>query len=148
MTLGVVEGCSRAPYFGQFLDRESTPRPPLQFEFRDLFRGIDAQQIALHRPTKERVDVGQTANGLGRGARAHRGQCRSELVGGDTAVNELRALYADLPILLAAGDRDDELVSRFAEDRCIGLISKPYDPVMLQSALETLGLACRSSTKE
>jgi CheY-like chemotaxis protein len=64
---------------------------------------------------------------------------------GDTIATELRAMHADLPILLASGDHAAELAERFANDRCIGVISKPYNAAKLTSALARLGVRCRTS---
>jgi len=57
---------------------------------------------------------------------------------------ELRALHADLPILLASGDHAQDLRQRFASERCIAVIDKPYNAARLAESLHQLGLRCRS----
>jgi PAS domain S-box-containing protein len=64
---------------------------------------------------------------------------------GDAIAMELRAMHADLPILLASGEHSAELAERFAADRCTGVIAKPYNAAKLTSALRALGVRCRSS---
>jgi PAS domain S-box-containing protein len=61
---------------------------------------------------------------------------------GDALVLELRAMYADLPILLAAAEPVDELRTRFAADKCVEVIAKPYDADRLEAALKALGVSC------
>jgi signal transduction histidine kinase/CheY-like chemotaxis protein len=64
---------------------------------------------------------------------------------GDTVAAELRALHADLPILLASSSETDDLVARFAGDRCVGVIAKPFNIAKLTQALQNLGARCRNS---
>ncbi|QDP18544.1 PAS domain S-box protein [Sphingomonas xanthus] len=63
---------------------------------------------------------------------------------GDALAVELRANYADLPILLVCGEHAAELRARFAEDKCIGVAGKPYTAAKLQQALSALGVSCVS----
>ena len=65
---------------------------------------------------------------------------------GDSIAAEVRALHADMPILIASGEHAQELAERFAEDRCIGVIAKPYNAARLATALTELGVRCRSAT--
>ena len=65
---------------------------------------------------------------------------------GETLAAELRALHADLPILLASGADVDALTTRFAGDRCTEVIAKPYNASKLKRALETLGARCQDRT--
>jgi CheY-like chemotaxis protein len=65
---------------------------------------------------------------------------------GDTLVAELRALHADLPILIASADGIEALRERFSADRCIGLVDRPYTSVTLHKALQALGVACSRPT--
>ncbi|WP_408078046.1 PAS domain S-box protein [Sphingomonas plantiphila] len=57
---------------------------------------------------------------------------------------ELRALHADLPILLAS-DEAEQLASRLVQDPCAGVIARPYSASKLAASLERLGLKCRNS---
>ncbi|WP_281978898.1 response regulator [Pseudorhizobium flavum] len=61
----------------------------------------------------------------------------------DATANELRALHADLPVLLCSGTETDKLAVQFADDRCAGVIAKPYNAAKLLHALRSLGLRCR-----
>lgn len=61
---------------------------------------------------------------------------------GDLVAAELRALHADLPILIAADAGAEALAARFAEDRCIAVIAKPYTGGLLKEALADLGMRC------
>lgn len=99
------------------------------------------------------VDEGATgAEALAR-VRAARGRYDAVIVdrwlsdqSGEALATELRALHADLPVLLATGEDIDELKERFASDRCMGVIAKPYNAAKLISALQALGLRCRSGS--
>ena len=59
---------------------------------------------------------------------------------GEALAVELRANFADLPILVASSEPVGPLAARFAKDRGIAIISKVYDSSELQSALTELGL--------
>jgi CheY-like chemotaxis protein len=61
---------------------------------------------------------------------------------GDTVAAELRALHADMPILLSTADGVEELVARFAPDRCTAVIAKPFNISKLTEALQSLGARC------
>jgi CheY-like chemotaxis protein len=54
---------------------------------------------------------------------------------GDTLVRELRALHSQLPIIIASGYDSDDLLRRFAGDRGIVLLRKPYPPEKLRAAV-------------
>lgn len=62
--------------------------------------------------------------------------------GGNSLVIELRAMYADLPILIASGEAAEAMGERFAGDRCVAVISKPYSAAKLQAALDKLRARC------
>jgi signal transduction histidine kinase len=62
---------------------------------------------------------------------------------GVSLVSELRALHADLPILIAAELETDQQLQRFANDRCIAVVGKPYNASKLQTALSVLGVRRR-----
>ena len=58
--------------------------------------------------------------------------------GGESLVNALRAMHSDLPILIASNDLVEALRERFADDRRVAVIGKPYNAARLQSALDEL----------
>ncbi|HEX8486868.1 response regulator [Sphingomonas sp.] len=66
---------------------------------------------------------------------------------GTSLAAELRALHADLPILIATGEHETDARVRFANDRCVSVIGKPYNAAMLTSALETLGVRCAGKAR-
>lgn len=59
---------------------------------------------------------------------------------GDQLAADMRAIRADLPILIASGRSEKELRERFAMDDHVGIIVKPFTGPMLLAALETLGI--------
>lgn len=59
---------------------------------------------------------------------------------GDQLAAEIRSLRADLPILIASGRSERELKDRFAGDKQVGILVKPYTSVLLIDALELLGV--------
>jgi CheY-like chemotaxis protein len=59
---------------------------------------------------------------------------------GDVLVNELRALYPDLPIVIASGYEDVGLRERFGGDRLIGFVRKPYVRDDIEAAV---AIACK-----
>ena len=63
---------------------------------------------------------------------------------GESLVAELRALHADMPVLIATAERVAELTRQFAADRCVAILAKPYTGAKLKTALDALGLACPS----
>jgi signal transduction histidine kinase len=60
---------------------------------------------------------------------------------GDALAVELRALHARLPIVIASGYRDPELMEGFADGPALGFIGKPYDSDALAAALAAVGVA-------
>jgi CheY-like chemotaxis protein len=54
---------------------------------------------------------------------------------GDGLVGELRALHSQLPIIVASGYDSDDLLRRYAADRRIVLLRKPYLPEELRAAV-------------
>ncbi|MBU3077397.1 response regulator [Sphingomonas sp. XMGL2] len=62
---------------------------------------------------------------------------------GEGLVRELRALHADLAIVLASATRAAALEASFRGDRCIAVIAKPYNMNTLQDTLHALGVSCR-----
>lgn len=63
---------------------------------------------------------------------------------GDVLFRELRALYSDLPVVIASTHRAVELDETFTADRCLATISKPYTAAALQETLHLLGVRCRA----
>lgn len=59
---------------------------------------------------------------------------------GDDLVREIRALRPDLPILLATGYGTDTIRERLAQDARLQILSKPFDPDDIATALQRLGL--------
>ena len=59
---------------------------------------------------------------------------------GDVLATELRALYADLPIVIATGYDDAALRERFRDDRLIAFFAKPYNSADLAPVLKSLGV--------
>jgi PAS domain S-box-containing protein len=66
---------------------------------------------------------------------------------GDSLLRELRALYSDLPIVVASGVRAAELKRHFSDDRNVAVIAKPYKAGKLQDTLRLLGVACQEAEK-
>jgi CheY-like chemotaxis protein len=59
---------------------------------------------------------------------------------GDQVAAALRAIRADLPLLIASGRSERELQQRFATDSRVAFLVKPYTATMLVSVLRDLGL--------
>ncbi|MGA2043796.1 MAG: response regulator [Roseiarcus sp.] len=59
---------------------------------------------------------------------------------GDALVGELRAIYPDLPILIASGHSEAALRDRFKGQRALGFLSKPYSLEQMRAALGALGV--------
>jgi hypothetical protein len=57
-------------------------------------------------------------------------------------------MHVDMPILLASGEHAAAIAERFANDRCTGVIVKPYNAAKLLDALQKLGLRCRSDSDQ
>jgi signal transduction histidine kinase/DNA-binding response OmpR family regulator len=58
---------------------------------------------------------------------------------GDGLVAEIRAVRPNMPIILATGYVGDDIRRRFAQDKCLGVVTKPFDPDALTDALTKLG---------
>jgi DNA-binding response OmpR family regulator len=59
---------------------------------------------------------------------------------GDQLVAELRAAQDELPILIASGRSERELKERFALERRVGIVIKPFTGPTLLDALEKIGV--------
>ena len=59
---------------------------------------------------------------------------------GEALAAEIRANFADLPILVASAKRVGPLAARFAKDRGVAVIARHDDASELQSALAELGV--------
>jgi DNA-binding response OmpR family regulator len=60
---------------------------------------------------------------------------------GDLLAADIRALHADLPILIASGRSERELKDRYSGDQHIAILVKPYTASMLVEALASLGVS-------
>jgi PAS domain S-box-containing protein len=58
---------------------------------------------------------------------------------------ELRALHAELPMVITSSDLVSELEQHFSVDRCAMVLAKPYVSRQLQAALKMLGVRCTKS---
>jgi PAS domain S-box-containing protein len=58
---------------------------------------------------------------------------------GDVLLSELRAVYPSLPVLIASGHDEALLRKRFAGQKFIGFLSKPYTIDQLRRALRSIG---------
>lgn len=65
---------------------------------------------------------------------------------GDQLAIELRAMRADLPIVIASGRSERELKEHFADDSRMVVLSKPYTAALLLEALESLGVGAREAS--
>ncbi len=63
--------------------------------------------------------------------------------GGEWLLTELRALHADLPVLLLVGEDEPAVRARYREERCVGILEKPITSAKLCSGLEDLNIRCR-----
>ena len=59
---------------------------------------------------------------------------------GDQLANEIRAIHADLPLLIASGRSERELKERFDLDGRVTIVVKPFTGPMLLEALEKIGV--------
>jgi CheY-like chemotaxis protein len=63
---------------------------------------------------------------------------------GDQLAAEIHALRADLPIVIASGRSGRELRDRFAGDRRIAVLVKPYTASLLLEALASVGVPVKT----
>lgn len=61
---------------------------------------------------------------------------------GELLVGEIRALHADLPVLVMSGEHAAALREQFGADRCTGILAKPYNAELLLAALREVGVRC------
>jgi CheY-like chemotaxis protein len=59
---------------------------------------------------------------------------------GDVLVNELRALYPALPIVVASGHSESAVSERFKKYEKLGYLAKPYSVEQLVSTLRAIGV--------
>lgn len=59
---------------------------------------------------------------------------------GDELAKQLRTMRPDMPILIASGYDQGDLMSRFTGDAGVGVLGKPYTEADLARALEGLGV--------
>ena len=62
--------------------------------------------------------------------------------GGDVLALELRALHADLPIVLVGDGNLSEMTAKFDSDRCTFLLRKPFSGTMLVTAIKSVREGC------
>ena len=116
----------------------------------------NARTSAAHALEEFGYSVDQAATGseaLGR-ARVAQGRYDAVLLDdelpdktGEALVVELRANFADLPIVIASAERVASLAARFAKDRGVAVIGKLDDISELQSALTELGLGLAAEVR-
>jgi PAS domain S-box-containing protein len=108
--------------------------------------------LAAEAVANARYGVEEAANAteaLGK-VRAAQGRYDAVIIGvrpddrsGDMLASELRALHAELPIVIA-GDGDLSITAaRFAGDRCTDILSRPFSGAMLLAALKTVQDRCK-----
>ncbi|WP_019370673.1 response regulator [Sphingomonas sp. ATCC 31555] len=93
-------------------------------------------------------EAANAAEALGK-VRAAQGRYDAVVIGGrladragDALASELRALHADLPLVLA-GDGDMEAIAaKFDSDRCTFLLHKPFSGAMLVAAIKSVREGC------
>ena len=93
-------------------------------------------------------EAANAAEALGK-VRAAQGRYDAVVIGarladraGDALASELRALHADLPLVLA-GDGDLEAIAaKFVSDRCTFLLHKPFSGAMLVAAIKSVREGC------
>jgi signal transduction histidine kinase/CheY-like chemotaxis protein len=59
---------------------------------------------------------------------------------GDGLVAEIRGVRPHLPIILATGYASEQIRQRFAQDTCLQIVGKPFDPQSLIAILTRLGV--------
>ena len=62
----------------------------------------------------------------------------------EKTAREVRAHFADLPVMLMVAKGTADLRRRFKDDRCVGVIAASAAPSELQAALKELGLHCHT----
>jgi signal transduction histidine kinase/CheY-like chemotaxis protein len=66
---------------------------------------------------------------------------------GDELVADIRALRANLPVILATGFADEEVRRRFSQDAFLQIMTKPFDPETLLALLAKFGIRPRTAMK-
>ncbi len=59
---------------------------------------------------------------------------------GDALVREVRSIYPSLPIVIASGQREDELRRLFKDTPAIVFVRKPYTANELRAAIRAIGI--------
>jgi signal transduction histidine kinase/CheY-like chemotaxis protein len=59
---------------------------------------------------------------------------------GDELIADIRALRPNLPVVLATGYAGDDIRRRFADDRFLQIVTKPFNPATLMAALAQFGI--------
>jgi signal transduction histidine kinase/DNA-binding response OmpR family regulator len=126
------------------LDARATPARILVVEDEDLIQMLLSAQLE---------DLGFEAEIAGTAAAAInrlallRGEVAAAIVDlglpdarGSSLVNELRALYPRLPLIISSGHDKAALQSQFSSERNIEFLSKPFAAEQLEAAIRGLGL--------
>jgi DNA-binding NtrC family response regulator len=66
---------------------------------------------------------------------------------GHELVADVRALRANLPVILATGYADEDVRRRFAQDAFLQIITKPFDPESLVAILAKFSVRSRIAMK-
>ncbi len=61
---------------------------------------------------------------------------------GDALVREVRSIYPSLPIVIASGERAEELRAMFKNTQAINFLQKPYTADQLRAAMRAIGIRC------
>jgi CheY-like chemotaxis protein len=128
----------------EILDAKSEPARILLVEDEPLIQMLAVEQLE---ELGFIVEVAGTATEAMNKARPINGPISAAIVdhglpdrNGDVLINELRAVYPLLPIVIASGQGEDELRARFKGDERIALLSKPYTVEQLTAALASLNV--------
>jgi CheY-like chemotaxis protein len=93
-------------------------------------------------------EAGNAAEALGK-VRAAQGRYDAVILddalpdrSGDAILRELRALHLDLPVLITSRANAAQLARRFASDRCVAVMARPYQAAAFQEVLRALCVRC------
>jgi CheY-like chemotaxis protein len=64
---------------------------------------------------------------------------------GDELVRCIRTTRPALPVIIVSGYSHDELQARFAHDKAVAIVTKPYTEAQLVRAARSLGVDCAES---
>jgi DNA-binding response OmpR family regulator len=107
------------------------------------------RMIAVEALLDAGFEVGEAANAAEAMAHLDRGDVRFDAaiidIGlpdrpGDLLAQDIRAVWPDLPIVIASGRGDAQIADRFSADRRVRILGKPYHNEALCDALAALGV--------